>query len=225
MSSKTDKHVAAESLGSFSSVSFSRPSVPKETIERAISNLASQQEMQTEKVQLVNARMGPTQMDIVQGVGIAKVVVNAFGLTPPIDKAYGESIISSYNRRIADGRRSGRLGETQLPDFFLLAAPPPPNYKKKKFEDPVSGVTFEIDTYRPKQGTLRPDGHPMYLSEEQAFYIISKMVSAEAIQRYVREFDSRHTVVQFANRVVAYREESMLQRLGVRSTTRSTAMV
>ena len=115
-----------------------------------------------EKVQLVNARMGPTQMDIVQGVGVAKVVVEAFGLTPPLSKAYGEQIIASYNARITAGRQSGRLGETQLPDFFLLAAPPPPNYKKKKFEDPVSGVVFEIDVYRPKQGDIRPDGHPMY---------------------------------------------------------------
>jgi len=31
-------------------------------------------------------------------------------------------------------------------------------------------------------------------------------------------------VVQFANRVVAYREQSMLQRLGVNSATRSNAM-
>jgi hypothetical protein len=225
MSSKKQKHLAEETLGSFQHLSVTQPSVSKETIDHAIAKLANQAEDDSEMVQLVNARMGRTQMSVVQGMGMAKVWVEPFSVTPPIRKSYGDQIIGSFNRRILVGRESGRLGETQMPDFFLLAAPPPPNYKKTVFEDPTNGVSWDMDQYRPKVGTLRPDGKPMYLSEEQAFYTISKMVSPEAIQRYVREFDSRHTVVQFANRVVAYREESMLRRLGVNPATRSNAMV
>ena len=224
MSNKKNKNLAEETLGSFSDLHFERPQVSKDTIDQAIAKLANQSEEQEEKVQLVNARMGPTQMDIVQGIGIAKVMLQAFEISPPISRSYGETIIGKMNDRILNGRRSGRLGETQLPDFFMLAPPAPTNYKKKVFKDQTNGMEWEMDQYRPKAGTLRPDGKPMYLSEEQAFYLISKMVSPEAIQRYVREFDSRHAVVQFANRVVAYREQSMLQRLGVNSATRSNAM-
>ena len=225
MSNKKNKNIAEETLGSFPDLQFSRPQVSSDVIDQAIAKLAGQAEVQEERVQLVNARMGKTQMDIVQGIGISKVMLQAFDISPPVSRAYGERIVNKQNERIAEGRRSRRLGETQLPDFFLLAPTAPPNYKKAKFTDTTNGMEWEMDQYRPKAGTLRPDGKPMYLSEEQAFYIISKMGSAEAIQRYVREFDSRHPVVQFANRVVAYREESMLQRLGMNSATRYNAMV
>ncbi len=225
MSNKKNKNLAEETLGSFSDLYFDKPSVSRDVIDQAIAKLANQAEEQEEKVQLVNARMGNTQMDIVQGIGISKVMLGPFEISPPVNRSYGEQIVRSYNNRIAEGRRSRRLGETQLPDFFMLAPSAPTNYKKAKFKDPTNGVEWDMDQYRPKAGTLRPDGKPMYLSEEQAFYIISKMVSPEAIQRYVREFDSRQAVVQFANRVVAYREQSMLQRLGVNPATRTNAMV
>jgi len=225
MADKKSKHVAEESLGKFKHLNFKTPEVSKDTIDQAIAKLSTHQQEQEEQVQLVNARMGRTQMDVVQGVGIAKVMLEAFEVSPPIGRAYAEQIIGSINNRIASGRANRRLGETQLPDLMMLAAAPPPNYKKKVFKDQNSGYSWEIDQYRPKAGTLRPDGKPMWLSEEQAFYIISKMASPEAIQRYVREFDSRHTVVQFANRVVAYREESMLRRLGMSPGLKNRAMI
>ncbi len=225
MADKKWKHVAPETLGNFQNLNFEQPEVSQDTIDRAIANLAKQGESKDEMVQLVNARMGNTQIDVPQGVGIAKVKLEAFEVSPPVLKSYGEQIVNSQNERILRGRQSRRLGETQVPDLMILAAAAPPNYKKKVFNDQVTGKSWEMDQYRPKSGTLRPDGKPLWLSEEQAFYIISKMVSPEAIQRYVREFDSRYIVVQFANRVVQYREESMLNRLGMTTGLKNRAMI
>ena len=223
--SKKNKNIAEETLGGFPDLSPKQPEVRQELIDQAIANLSEKKQTQEELVQVVNARMATTQIPIKSGMGLAKVRLGPFEISPPLPRTQAEQMISSMNDRISKGKRSGRLGETQLPDVFLLAPPPPPNYKVSTFNDPVSGMAFSMDKYRPKSGTLRPDGAPLFLSEEQAFYVISKMVSAEAIQRYVREFDSRYSVIQFANRVMAYREESMLNRLGMNKTTRSTATV
>ena len=214
---KKDRHVAPETLGTFK---LAPPKFPHMTAEQRDSIMSGKSESKdVELAQIVNVEMTTVEIDIPEAMGLSKYGVRPFSVSPPVEIQWAESLLSHSMKRISTPANQRRLGETGKPTFVLLAPAEPPNFKKKTWLDPHSGRTFTYSQYRPKVGTLRPDGRQMYHSEEQAFFVVSKMLTTEAIQRYIREFDSRPNVVNFAHTVINYRQEQQLQRAGVSSRT------
>lgn len=212
---KKDRHVAPETLGSFN---LSPPRFPHMTSDERDSVMSGKSDTSNvELAQIVNVELTSVEIDIPEAMGLSKYVVTPFSISPPVEMQWAEALLKHSMERISTPANKRRLGETGKPTFVLLAPAEPPNFKKKSWVDPNSGRTFTYSQYRPKVGSLRPDGRQLYHSEEQAFFIVSKMLTTEAIQRYVRDFDSRPNVVNFAHTVINYRQEQQLQRAGVTS--------
>ena len=212
---KKDRHVVPETLGSFN---LAPPTIPNMTVEERKAFMGGEGKSDdNELAQVINVTMTTNQVDIPQGMGISPYKIGPFDISPPVAIEWAESILRHSTNRVTARGPDRRLGETGKPTLMIVQPAQPTNFKMKEWKDPNTNRIYTINTYRPKFGTLRPDGRPMYHSEEQAFFVISKMLTVEAIQRYVQDFDNRPNVVNFAHTVINYRQEQQLARVGVTS--------
>lgn len=210
---KKDRHVAPETVGTFNLAPPSTPNITQEQREKM--SKGEDVDLSFEMAQVVNVELTNTTVDVPVALGLSSYTIRPFDISPPMRTEWIENITRHSMARMNTPASQRRIGDTGKPTLMVLAPSEPPNFKKKEWKDPNSGRVYQINTYRPKQGVLRPDGRQMYHSEEQAFFVVSKMLTTEAIQRYIRDFDNRPNVVNFAHTVINYRQEQQLQRSGV----------